>query len=296
MNKIAASLALPDTQACLAALHALAPGISMAEVRLDLMASFDLPRLAAEAPCPLIVTCRPPREGGAFNGPETERLDALIEALDLGCAYIDCEWDSIAALAARSSERSKSQARRRTTTRLIASRHWTDHMPADLWNAYETLRSQADVVKLVGLAARPADLLPIFDFLRRATSPVIGLAMGQAGQLTRLLAPCFPHNLLTYAAPDAAAITAPGQLSVQAMIESYHIDRLSPQTQIHIHLCATEASAQTVTEQNQRVTPGEAIYVPLVVTPQDPAALASGLQACLPHLTLTADPALADAG
>lgn len=287
MNKIAASLALPDTQACLATLHALAPAISMAEVRLDLMASFDLPRLAAEAPCPLIITCRPPREGGAFNGPESERLGILAEAMHLGCAYVDCEWDSIAALAAR--------ARRSATTQLIASRHWTDHMPADLWSAYETLRSQADVVKLVGLAARPADLLPLFDLLRRATSPVIGLAMGKAGQLTRLLAPCFPHSLLTYAAPDAAAITAPGQLSVQAMTEIYHVDALNPQTAIHLHLCTIEVAAQTVIEQNQRATPGAAIYVPLVIAPQDAASLAHELGACLPHLTLTVDPALAEA-
>lgn len=286
MNKIAASLALPDTRTCLATLAALAPAISMAEVRLDLMAAFDLPRLIAEAPCPLIITCRPPREGGAFNGSETERLDILTQAMTLGCAYIDSEWDSITTLAAR----------RRSATRLIASRHWTDRMPADLWTSYRALRSQADVVKLVGLAERPTDLLPIFDFLRRATSPVIGLAMGRAGQLTRLLAPCFPHSLLTYAAPSAAAITAPGQLSVQAMIEDYHIDALAPQTAIHLHLCATEAAAQTMIEQNRTATPGEAIYLALVVSPEDVAVLASGLQACLPNLILTVDPALTEAG
>ncbi len=285
MNKIAASLALPHTSACLAALHTLAPAISMAEIRLDLMASFDLARLVAEAPCPLIITCRPTREGGAFTGPETERLDILTQAMDLGCAYVDSEWDSIAALSSR----------RRTSTRLIVSRHWTDHMPPDLWTTYAALRSQADVVKLVGLAARPTDLLPVFHFLRRATSPVIGLAMGKAGQLARLLAPCFPHALLTYATPGTAAITAPGQLSVQEMTETYHIHTLHPQTQIHLHLCATEAAAQAVIEQNRRVTPGEATYLPLVVAPEDVAVLTTGLHACLPHLTLTIDPALAQA-
>ncbi|HEY7348392.1 MAG TPA: type I 3-dehydroquinate dehydratase [Ktedonobacterales bacterium] len=286
VNRIAASLALPDTQACLAALHALAPTISMAEIRLDMMASFDLPRLVGEAPCPLILTCRPPREGGAFQGQEAERLDILTQGMDLGCAYIDSEWDSLAALAAR----------RSSATRLIVSRHWTDHMPSDLWGAYETLRSQTDVVKLVGLAQRPADLLPIFEFLRRATSPVIGLAMGNAGRLTRLLAPAFPHCLLTYAAPSAAAITAPGQLSVQEMTEIYHINALSPQTQIHIHLCATEASAQAAIEQNSRMTHGEAISIPLLVSAEEVGRLAAGLRASLPNLTLTFDPALAGTG
>ncbi len=286
INKIAASLAFPDTQACLEALNALAPAISMAEIRLDLLAAYDLPRLIGEAPCPLIITCRPPREGGAFNGSEAERLDILAQAMDLGCAYIDCEWDSIAALAAR----------RHSATRLIVSRHWTDHMPADLWATYETLRSQADVVKLVGLAQRPADLLPIFHFLRRATGPVIGLAMGAAGRLTRLLAPCFPHSLLTYAAPGSTAVTAPGQLSVQEMTDIYHIHMLSPQTKLHLHLCADEAAAQQIIEKNSGVPPGRAIYLPLVVSPEEGADLAPGLRACLPNLALTVDPALVEAG
>ena len=286
MNKIAAALALPDTQACLAALQKVAPAISLAEIRLDLMASFDLPRLVGEAPCPLIITCRAPREGGAFTGSEAERLDILSEAMDLGCAYIDGEWDCIATLAAR----------RRSATRLIASRHWYDHMPDDLGPTYEMLRSQADVVKLVGLAVRPIDMLPIFHFLRRATSPVIGLAMGQAGQLTRLLAPCFPQSLLTFAAPAADVGTAPGQLSVQAMTDLYHIDALSPETAVHLHFCATEATAQAMIEQNGSVTPGEAIFLPLVVSPQDVAPLAAGLQACLPRLTLTVDPTLTEIG
>ncbi|HLW00492.1 MAG TPA: type I 3-dehydroquinate dehydratase [Ktedonobacterales bacterium] len=284
MNKIAAALALPDTQACLATLHTLASAISMAEVRLDLMETFDLPRLIAEAPCPLIITCRPPREGGRFTGSEAERLDILAQAMDVGCAYVDCEWDSISVLAER----------RRSATQIIASRHWTDSTPADVWPTYEALRGQADVVKLVGLAARPIDTLPIFHFLRRATSPVIGMAMGQAGQLTRLLAPCFPQSLLTYAAPSAAAITAPGQLSVREMTETYHVDLLGPHTAVHLHFCATDASAQAVLEQNRRDGSGEAIGLPLLVAHEEAAPLAEGLRACLPRLIITADPALAE--
>ncbi len=286
MNKIAAALALPDTEACLATLHALAPTISMAEVRLDLMETFDLPRLVAEAPCPLILTCRPPREGGRFNGPEAARLDILARAMDLDCAYVDCEWDSLAALAAR--------ARRRSATRVIASRHWFDSMPADLWPFYEALRSQADVVKLVGLAARPIETLPILRFLRRATTPVIGLAMGQAGQLTRLLAPCFPQSLLTFAAPTEAAATAPGQLSAQAMTETYHVDLLGPQTAVHLHFCKTEAAAQAMLEQSKRAAQAAEILLPLVVSAEDVTPLMAGLRACLPHLTITADAALAE--
>lgn len=285
INKLAVSLALSDTAACLETLAALASRISLAEIRLDAMTSFDLRRLIAESSCPLIITCRAPREGGHFTGSETERLAILAQAIDLGCAYVDIEWDSLAAFA-----RSK-----RTSTQIIASRHWHDQMPADLGTFYEALREHADVVKLVGLAQRVTDTLPVFDLLWRASSPVIGLAMGAAGQLTRLLAPCFPHCLLTYAAPSAATVTASGQLSIAEMTDLYQLQHVGPQTRVHLHFCSAPVSPQAVREQHQAGMVGETLSISLVITAAEARALLPGLRAYLPHLTVTADSALAEA-
>lgn len=281
-NRLAVPLAEPDTDSCLALLKTLAPRIGLAELRLDLMQRFDLPRLVAEAPCPLIITCRPPREGGRFSGSEETRLDILAEALHLGCAYVDVEWDRLDWLNAQS----------RTETRVIVSRHWHDRMPDDLWELYTELRQQADVVKLVGTAERPADMFPIFDLLWRATTPVIGIAMGAAGQLTRLLAPCFQNCLLTYASPTLDGATAPGQFTVREMVEVYHLPTVGPHTAIHLHLCADETMARATVAQNASAIPGERLYAALVVPANEAHPIASGLQACLPHLTLTADKAL----
>lgn len=283
-NKLAVSLALADTNACLETLHTLAPLISLAEIRLDAMTSFDLPRLIASAPCPLILTCRPPREGSSFSGPENERLAILTKAMDLGCAYIDIEWDSLESLTRPA----------RSLTKIIVSRHWHEQMPAQLWPAYAALRGQADVVKLVGLARRPADMLPVFDLLQRATSPVIALAMGEAGQLTRLLAPCFSACFLTYAAPTTTSTTAAGQLSIYDMVQVYHIQQVGPQTAIHLHLCATAAQAPAIIQQNTTSVPGEIIHIPLVLSAAEASVLAPALRSALPHLTITADPVLAE--
>ena len=285
LNKIAVSLALRDTEACLETLASLAPRISLAEIRLDAMTSFDLPRLIGESPVPLIITCRPPREGGHFTGSEDERLALLTQATALGCAYVDIEWDSLAVFAGRN----------HPSTRIIASRHWHNQMPAHLGPFYETLRQHANVVKLVGLAQQVSETLPVFDLLWRASTPVIGLAMGAAGQLTRLLAPCFPQCLLTYAAPSAANSTAAGQLSIAEMTDLYRLQRVGPQTHIHLHLCNTFASAQAVLEQNQGGMAGETLHIPLAITAAEAGALLPGLRAYLPHLTVTADSALAEA-
>ena len=52
VNRVAASLAPPDTDSCLRELDRLAPRIGLAEVRLDLMRSFDVAKLVAERPGP----------------------------------------------------------------------------------------------------------------------------------------------------------------------------------------------------------------------------------------------------
>ena len=66
MNRVAASLAEQDTEACLRELDRLAPRIGLAEVRLDLMRTFDISKLVANSPVPLILTCRPEGERGGF--------------------------------------------------------------------------------------------------------------------------------------------------------------------------------------------------------------------------------------
>lgn len=283
MHKVAVSLAPHDTDACLQALEACAPLAGMAEIRLDLMESFDLPRLQALTPCPLIITCRPQREGGRFAGSEQERLAILRQAIALECAYVDVEWDSIDAFAERSGMK----------TQVIASRHWFERMPSTFDEVYAALAPRADVVKLVGLAQQPRDLLPALALLRRATAPVIALAMGEVGRLIRLIGPCFPQCLLTYGAASSADVTAPGQLSVAEMIHRYHLNAAGPETQIRLHLCTSGETAQAVVEQNDIAVPGADLYLPLIVTPDQVNEIVAGFRALVPRLTITADPPLA---
>lgn len=281
-NRVAASLALPDTEACLMMLRSLKDKIGMAEIRLDLMESFELARLIRESPCPLIITCRPPREGGRFDGSEDERLAILRQAMQLECAYVDIEWDSVAGL----------RERPHNSTQLIVSRHWTTHMPTELLSAYDALEKDADVVKLVGMARRVTDTLPVLELLQRAVKPVIAIAMGEAGALTRLLSPCFNSCLLTYGAPFSGAITAPGQLTVAEMVETYKLHLVNPQTTVHLHLCVSTNSPKVAVKQNAHAT-GDMLRFELVVEAEEIPRLVAGLRSTIPHLTLTIEPSLA---
>jgi 3-dehydroquinate dehydratase/shikimate dehydrogenase len=281
-NKIAASLALPDTETCLITLQKLASRVAMAEIRLDLMHSFDLPRLIRRAPCPLIITCRSQREGGQFRGTENERLRILLQAIDLGCNYIDIEWESAPQI----------QRYRQLHTPFIVSRHWHDQIPADLWTTYEQLQEMGDVVKLAGMATRLADILPVLALMRRVSHPVIAIAMGQKGQLTRLLAPRFSSCLLTYAAPTAATITAPGQLSVDEMISLYGLQTVNAETPVHLHLCPDPRVADIRLRQKVVMDKRNCLSIPIVISSRDDYDTLSLLRTYLPDLTITADPLL----
>ena len=267
VNRVAASLAAEDTGSCLRELDRLAPRIGLAEVRLDLMRSFDVARLVAKAPVPLILTCRPERERGGFKGPEAERMAILRSAHDHGCAYIDVEADRLDLVAGWGGG---------SPTRVIASQHWFDAMPPDLLGTYRDLRDRCAVVKLVGTARAAADVLPVLELLRDASTPVIGMAMGGPGTCTRILAPAFPQTVLTYGAATSAAATAPGQITIDEMTDRYALHLVTPTTKVYVHVTRPDDALAA----QQQAEPGAELHVPLRA--EDPAALAVRLAETLP--------------
>ena len=267
VNRVAASLAAQDTDGCLRELDRLAPRIGLAEVRLDLMRSFDISKLVAGSPVPLILTCRPEREHGGFTGHDSERMRILRSAHDSGCAYIDVEADCLHLVTGWGGG---------SPTHVIGSQHWFDAMPPDLIGAYRGLRDRCAVVKLVGTAATAADVLPVLELLQNATTPVIGLAMGAPGTCTRILAPAFARTLLTFGAATPAAVTAPGQITVDEMTDRYALHLVTPATKVYVHVTRPDDALSA----QQQGEPGAELHVPLRA--EDPAALSARLRETLP--------------
>ena len=267
VNRVAASLAPPDTDSCLRELDRLAPRIGLAEVRLDLMRSFDVAKLVAGSPVPLVLTCRPERERGGFTGHDSERMKILRTAHDSGCAYIDVEADCLHLVTGWGGG---------SPTQVIASQHWFDAMPPDLPGTYRDLRDRCAVVKLVGTARSAADVLPVLGLLQNATTPVIGLAMGAQGTCTRILAPAFPHTLLTYCSATPAAVTAPGQITVDEMTDRYALHLVTAATKVYVHVTRPDDAPSA----QQQAEPGAELHVPLRA--EDPAALSARLRETLP--------------
>ena len=251
------SLGAETTSDAEAALREIAESADIAELRLDFMAEFDLPRLIRNRPCPLIVTNRPEREGGRFRGDETERVGPLLEAIDLGVEYVDVEHDATHLIPDRKE------------TQLVVSYHDFEGMPDDLRPIYNDLASKgADVVKIVGMAQSILDNLPVLDVLAQASLPTIAIAMGEAGLTSRVLALRYDSCFLSYATMAGEQMVAPGQLPIETMRDIYQAERIGARTETYGVLSAERVPNERLSSLNRaaREAGVDGVWVPFVAS------------------------------
>ena len=254
---IALALAAPTVHEMRRQMDAYAVQADLFELRVDALAHKDIGELLRDRPRPVIITNRASWEGGWSNDEESVRIGILLDAVQRGAEYIDCELAAVHQLVGRDVH----------PTQLILSSHDFDAMP-DLKALHRRcVEAGADIAKVVGTAHSLGDALAVLRFLAQAdAAPTIALAMGSKGLLTRLLAPRF-GGYLTFAAPDKLAGTAPGQISLTRMREGYRVHELTRQTRIYGCLTVTMSvhdrlAAATHTLRNRGQ---DAIVVPLNV-------------------------------
>src|ERR687885_58557 len=90
---IAVAFGPPNMSAAVEGLSRIRLEADCVELRLDLFeAPFDLSTLLRErGDLPVVVTLRPPREGGHSRLSDEERLQVLVQAAELGAEYVDLE-------------------------------------------------------------------------------------------------------------------------------------------------------------------------------------------------------------
>ncbi len=211
-------------------------GATIVEWRVDTLAQTQgalesVAQLVKNSPLPCIVTARVAAEGGAYVGNENERLELLVAICKLNVppSYIDLELAAFAA----SAEFANQFAATKTSTRLILSAHDFHTRPADLSKRVGAMWSEplCSVAKVAWRARSVRDNLEAFEFMRYQGKPTIALCMGSFGIASRVLAPKF-GGFLTYARPDGEMGTAPGQLTVDELINVYALPHMTPATTV----------------------------------------------------------------
>jgi 3-dehydroquinate dehydratase/shikimate dehydrogenase len=200
------------------------------ELRLDLIHEPPLSMLMATGNKPIVATCRPTWEGGAFNGREAERIEILEAALLLGAEYVDVE------LFAEMKTCQHFLSRRGDGNfKVILSHHSLKTSAINIPKLYAKMRaSQADVLKLAYPADDAADVRHAVQFLnlaRRDKQRAVAIAAGEAGESSRVLYKVF-GGWATYAAPEDGTKAAPGQIRASLFKNLYRVDESSRRTKV----------------------------------------------------------------
>ncbi|MCA1563613.1 MAG: type I 3-dehydroquinate dehydratase [Acidobacteria bacterium] len=195
-----------------------AAGADMVEVRLDGVEDPDPAGAVDGRSRPVIVTCRPAWEGGAFDGSEEQRRRLLETAVAAGADFVDVE-----ARAAFASDLIRSRRGRG----IVLSFHEFGPVPEDLAQRAAAMRSEgAEVVKVAIYARALSDMLPLFDLAGTGgseDSSHVLIAMGASGVASRLLSARL-GNRWTYAGDGVV----PGQIPALRMLNEFRFRRIRP--------------------------------------------------------------------
>ncbi|MCD7898273.1 MAG: type I 3-dehydroquinate dehydratase [Planctomycetaceae bacterium] len=192
------------------------------ELRLDIL---EEPAMVEEiiAACdrPVMATCRSVNEGGGFRGGYARRRDILRRSIQAGVEYVDCEASDMESL------------RGFGPSKLVISMHDFSGTPSDLDYRISALTAtKADWVKFAVTAHRPADNLRVFEAMTRCPKPVIGIAMGEMGLVSRVLGQRFGSRL-TFASLDSGRESAPGQITARQLSGLYRYYHINHDTELY---------------------------------------------------------------
>lgn len=211
------------------------------ELRLDCLEEGQLPaalgQLAAllgETRLPFIITYRPREQGGGGDVSLEERLgfwrdlpERLRGVSGHAGAFADLELDLL------ESPRAESLRELFRGFRVICSHHDFQRTPAGLESLFGRMaRTPAEILKVATKANSVTDCVEVLRLCergRREGREVIAVSMGEAGLMTRVLAPVF-GSFLTYGSLDAAQATAPGQIEARALRRLYRVGEMSERT------------------------------------------------------------------
>lgn len=230
--------------------------------------------LVEVSPIPCIVTCRPHWEGGEYHGDDDERV-ALYEALgtsETPPAYIDVE---LATYTRSKNIRQKINLAvnhpnqvRTVSTRLILSSHDFEGRPSDLTRKILEMQDEpaCSVIKIAYRARSIRDNLELFELLTDRQKPTIALCMGGFGVMSRILAPKF-GGFLTFASLREEANTAPGQITIDELLNLYRFRSITPTTKVYgiIGWPVTQSMSPMVHNAGFEQIGWDGVYVPMPI-------------------------------
>lgn len=239
------------------------------ELRLDYQEKLALDEIAVlrrEFSLPMIFTLRTQSQGGNYQADRTQRLADLLALCQLNPEFLDLEHDTPESIL-QTIKKSYPQIK------IIRSYHNFTETPADLPALLKSLLNPyCDAYKIAAQANSTTDALRMLEFTRQVSKKYLftGICMGADGQSTRILS-AIAGNAFHYASIDPEQATAPGQLSLQELLKTYHFRQLNRDSTIYALLGdpVQLSVGHILHNQALRMLQHNAVYIKLRTTPAE---------------------------
>lgn len=130
-----------------------------------------------------------------------------------------------------------------------------------------------EVIKIAAFAKDISALLTIFNLLKEAQREqvsLIAIAMGEAGRISRVLAPS-RGSFLTFASLSKGKESAAGQFTLSELRDIYHISQINEETKVYVLLGNPVGHSVSPHIHNAAFTALgiNAVYLPMALTPEE---------------------------
>ena len=144
---------------------------------------------------PVVLTCRPERQGGHYPGDEAQRIEVLSSAISSGVSWVDLETDITAKSRKSLIEAAKGK------TKIIASSHSDENPPSasEIIQDVEDSSDMGDIVKICYNTSGRGDGLKLFEAswnLKETDYKYAIMGSGWGGDWTRIHAPMLGQALV----------------------------------------------------------------------------------------------------
>ena len=243
--------------------------IDAIELRLDYFNELriaDIKKLKQSFDIPMIFTLRNKSQGGFFQETEEKRLKVIEELFAINPEYFDLEYNV-------DHQFIKAMHKKHLRVNLICSYHDFEKTPADLNKLLLSItKKEFSIYKIATYANSTLDSLRMLNFTNdnNKHNKVCGLCMGELGKPTRILTPVV-NGALNYVSLDAHYATAPGQLNLETLFNTYHYDTINNKNRIYALLGdPVEQSIGHIFHNEQfKKTNQNAVYVKLQIKKEE---------------------------
>ncbi len=171
---------------------------------------------------PVLLTCRPERQGGYFPGSEEERISVLRAAIDSGVSWVDLEADIDSKIRSELVEIAKGK------TMVISSTHFSEEpsSASEILDDIEEMADSGDIIKVCYNTTGKDSALKLFEaawMLKESDKKTAIMGLGVGGDWTRIHAPLLNQYLVYSTMETGSHLSSEGRINTSDLLIAWEM-------------------------------------------------------------------------